>query len=76
MASRYENAREMPFNTRRSSALGTPRGLSGSSGSMIDHSPSVSSYCRQAIQASIAMKTLEPKACERTISSQPAAHAN
>jgi hypothetical protein len=40
----------MPFNTRRSSALGTPHGLFGSSGSMIDHSPTVSSYRRRAIK--------------------------
>jgi hypothetical protein len=33
----------MPFSTRRSSARGTPRGLFGNSGEMIDHSKSVSS---------------------------------
>src|SRR5580704_4448846 len=36
----------MPFNTRRSSARGTPRGLFGNNGVMIDHSKSVSSYRR------------------------------
>jgi len=33
----------MPFSTLRSSDRGTPRGLFGSKGSMIDHSKSVSS---------------------------------
>ena len=34
----------MPFNTRRSSTRGTPRGLFGSNGAMTLHSKSVSSY--------------------------------
>jgi hypothetical protein len=33
----------MPFSTLRSSARGTPRGLFGKSGAMIDHSKSLSS---------------------------------
>ena len=36
----------MPFSTLRSSARGTPRGLLGKSGSMINHSKSLSSYRR------------------------------
>src|SRR5579872_3274406 len=36
----------MPFNTRRSSTRGTPRGLLGSSGAITRHSNSVSSYRR------------------------------
>jgi hypothetical protein len=36
----------MPFSTNRSSARGTPRGLFGSNGAMIDHSKSVNSYRR------------------------------
>jgi hypothetical protein len=34
---------EMPFNTRRSSTRGTPRGLSGNKGWITDHSKSVRS---------------------------------
>jgi len=41
----------MPFNTRRSSARGTPRGLFGSNGAMIDHSKSDSSYRRGVMGA-------------------------
>jgi hypothetical protein len=37
---------KMPFKILRSSTRGTPRGLFGNSGSMIDHSKSVSSYRR------------------------------
>lgn len=36
----------MPFSTLRSSARGTPRGLLGSKGEMIDYSKSVSSERR------------------------------
>ena len=44
------NRQRMPFSTRRSSTRGTPRGLFGSSGAMIDHSLSVSSYRRRTIK--------------------------
>jgi hypothetical protein len=35
------NRQKIPFNTFRSSARGTPRGLFGSSGAITDHSKSV-----------------------------------
>src|SRR5271154_4485734 len=41
----------MPLSTLRSFDLGTPRGLFGNSGSMIDHSKSESSYRRGVIFA-------------------------
>ncbi|WP_299310433.1 hypothetical protein, partial [uncultured Croceicoccus sp.] len=56
----------MPFNTRRSSTRGTPRGLFGSKASMIDHSASVSSYRRSAIKPSITMKNLNHAAPQIT----------
>ena len=34
----------IPFRTRRSSTRGTPRGLFGSRGAMIDQSKSITSY--------------------------------
>jgi hypothetical protein len=35
---------EMPLNTQRSSTSGTPHGLSGSSGSIMGHAKSASSF--------------------------------
>jgi len=42
----------MPFNTRRSSARATPRGLFGNKGVITDHSKSESSYRRALISNS------------------------
>jgi hypothetical protein len=47
----------MPFNTRRSSARATPRGLSGSNGVITDHSKSKSSY-RRALVSKIPSRSL------------------
>ena len=47
MAEPVRNHQRMPFSTRRLSTRGMPRGLFDSSGSMIDHSQSVSSYRRR-----------------------------
>jgi hypothetical protein len=40
------STQNIPFKTRRSSTLGTPRGLFGSSGAITLHSKSLSSYPR------------------------------
>ena len=57
------NLQKMPFNTRRLSTRGTPRGLLGSKGWITDHSKSVRS--KRAIPNSSLnnedMKTLNPR---------------